>query len=785
LLNYGHVSFGGGEYDPAMYARTDIARYSIGLRTCRNFLISPQGGVSNRPGTYMVASTKNADKTARVVKFIYSQEQSYALEFGDSYVRFFTDQEQVMNGASPYEVATPWTEPDLEFLKFESSADVIYVTSPDFQTRTLSRYGELDWRLEYYESDDGPFMAQNLDDSMTMNASAITGTTTLNCASDYFDVLHVGSLFKLRHYVAGQIVSSSFGGTGVSSSITCFTTWRIISHGTWTGKFSIEKSIDGGTTWTNLRTFTSANDSNINTYGTEDIENNPEPFLLRLNMTAYTSGTCNVDLSADPFYQDGIVKCTAYQTAKKMTVTVLQDLAATTGVLSWNEGSWSNYRGWPAVCKFVQDRLAFSSTYSEQQTTWMTQTSNYVSFARNTTLLDTDGISVNLPTRQLNAINGLVALRKLIALTSSSEWTIGASSGNTLTPKSIEQLPQGYRGSSGVEPAMIGNECIFIQNGGKVVRNLQYQFAQDAFLGSDLNVLARHLFENHTIKEMAYQQSPNSILWCLRSDGLLLALTYMQEQEVIAWSHHDTDGEVESICVIPANGFDELWMVVKRVNGRYVERLTPRMLANEDGDVIMENQIFMDSAKTFAAGTEIKDLDHLEGQVVQILEGGIPLPQETITDGALPSMTMSAATVHVGLPYLSDLETLNIEVGLRDGTMQGRKMKIGVVTFRLTKTRGGWIGPNETNLYEAFPSIIDGKLFAEVAGYDDDILYDDPYTTYDGSPDPTTLFSGDIRLPLGGGYEDGGRVFYRQVQPLPVTINAIIPELAPGGPAGQ
>ena len=34
---------------------------------------------------------------------------------------------------------------------------------------------------------------------------------------------------------------------------------------------------------------------------------------------------------------------------------------------------------------------------------------------------------------------------------------------------------------------------------------------------------------------------------------------------------------IESICVIPSDGFDEIWMVVNRENGRFVERLVERI----------------------------------------------------------------------------------------------------------------------------------------------------------------------------------------------------------------
>lgn len=157
-------------------------------------------------------------------------------------------------------------------------------------------------------------------------------------------------------------------------------------------------------------------------------------------------------------------------------------------------------------------------------------------------------------------------------------------------------------------------------------------------------------------------------------------------------------------------------------------------------------------------------IGHLNGCTVAILADGEVLPQQVVTDGVI-TLNAAYAKVTVGLPYYSDLETLNIEVGLRDGTLQGRKVKIGNVLFRVENTLGGWVGPDEDTLYEAFPQAISEKQAA--AGMTD-----------------IDMFTGDIRIPLGAGYEDGGRVFYRQVDPLPVTINAIVPETTAGGPSG-
>ena len=875
---YGQFSFAGGEYSPNIYARVDIQKYATGLKTCKNFFIHPHGGASNRPGFKLAAPQGDETKKARVVPHIFSRTQAYTLEVGENYIRFFTDQGQIIvvgaaayvpatpyivndyvtysgttyrciqdgTGQQPdisplywtaqtaYEIYSPYVEADLPTLKFTSSADVIYITTSSYQTRTLTRYGETDWRLELFEPEDGPFIPENIISGLTMTASATTGAgVTITASSAYFESTNVGSLFKLTHYIEGQTATNNFTGVSIGSSIRAFTTWRLITHGTWTGKLKIEKSIDNGATWTALRTFTSANDFNPNTFGTEDVEINTEPFLVRVNMYSFTSGTCNCDLTTDAFYQSGVIKFTGYTSSVLMTGTVITAFGSTAATSIWTEGSWSDRRGWPAESTFHQDRLVFAATDFEPMTEWLSKAGEYTSFGRNaSTLLDTDSISVNLLSRQLNAINGLVPLENLISFTTASEWDISAQEG-VLTPTTIQAKAQSYRGSNGVNPVVIGNQLIYVQANGSVVRNFGYEFSSDSFNGTDLRILAEHLFNGHTISDIAYQQDNDSIVWLVRDDGILLAMTYLYEQEVIAWTHHETDGEVESVAVIPADGYDELWISVKRGNRRFIERMVQRLSSTDPQD-----QYFMDSgisydvpvvitgvtqaspgvvttatahgfsngdfvdisdivgmtelntnrykianvaAQTFElteedSGDDIdttgftayvsggnarkcfatfSGLDHLEGQMVAVLGNGAVFPQQEVIGGEI-TLTRVCSKVHIGLPYISDFETLNIEKSTNDGTIQGVAIKISNVTFRVLNSRGGWIGPNFDTLYEGF---IPERVRLGLA---------------------PRLFSGDIRLGLGAGYEDGGRVCYRQYDPLPVTITAVIPEVRIG-----
>ena len=826
------------------------------LRTCRNGIIHPTGGWSNRAGFRMVAQVKNnLTSGARSVKFIFSETQAYVLEFGDYYVRFYKNRSQILSGGSPYTVVTPYAIADVFDLNFEQSADTIYITHPSYQQRTLSRLADNNWSLELYAAFDGPFLDENTDTTSTITASAASGTgIVLTAAKDIFTTGHVGALWRLTHYVAAQKVTTAFASVTTSAAITCFTTWRLITHGTWTGSFQVEKSTDGGSTWTALQAFSSANDFNANTSGTEDPSINLKPFLIRVNMTAYSAGTANIDLSSDAHYNDGIAIVTAFTSTKQVTVTSKQDLIPLSASFTWAEGAWSDYRGWPRIARFFQDRLVFAGTTYQPMTEWMTMSGNYTSFRRNTiSLLASDGITTSLTSRQLNAINGLVAYKRLLCLTSGATWSVGPLSGSALSPTSVDQEVEEYYGSDGIPPVTIGNDTIYVQNFGKIVRNTVFQLQYNGFSGSDINVLARHLTKNRNIIAMDYQQNPDSIVWMVCDDGILLGLTYMREQEVVAWHHHDTNGLVESLCVIPGEDYDEVWIVVKRPNGRFIEVLEKRItddvrksyfvdngitfsderditgITNAspavvtvpshgyiDGDLVDINNVqgmtllnpdgtvdtvsgYQYSIRALTTDTfslyepetgdpidttglsayesggtagkayyEFSGLSWLIGQTVSILANGFVLPQITI-DADTITLSNAYSYLNIGQPYDSDLETLNIEIPVQAqplpiGSTQGRSVKVNNVLFRFENSRGGKIAPSEFDqygqemLYEAFI----------------------PERTSLGLCPP--LKSYDRRVPLGGGYRNGGRVFFRQSDPLPVTINEIIPEISIGGP---
>jgi len=239
-------------------------------------------------------------------------------------------------------------------------------------------------------------------------------------------------------------------------------------------------------------------------------------------------------------------------------------------------------------------------------------------------------------------------------------------------------------------------------------------------------------------------------------------MTYLREQEVIAWCQHETEGSLETMANIPAtdaNGlkYNQTWIGVQRGSYRYIEYMDHRLSTTNP-----EDQFFVDCGIIYDGepATIISGLDHLEGREVAVLADGNVISSYgntmTVTGGQI-ILNVAASKVIIGLPYYSDIETLNIDASLNDGTIQGKVSRVSKVVMRVLNSRGGYMGPDFDNLTE---------------------IADNFRTNYDTS---LALYTGDLKHTMGGGYSDGGRMCVRQYDPLPLTILALIPTFAVGG----
>ena len=357
------------------------------------------------------------------------------------------------------------------------------------------------------------------------------------------------------------------------------------------------------------------------------------------------------------------------------------------------------------------------------------------------TLLSTDSLSVRLASTKLNAITAVAVLNKLLIFTVGSEWTLSCN--GALSLDNIELVQQSERGSYSTAPVLVGNRAVFIQARGSVLRDLVYDYSTASYTGDDLTLRAKHLFFNQTITQLAYAQEPDTLLWCITADGQLFSLTYIPEQGIYAWTHHQTAGSFISICTLANQGQDELWMAVLRGETIFIERMSKRLPEKS-----AQSGVFLDSSISVynaTPSTQITGLSHLEGKTVCALADGNVVSNLTVSSGAI-TLPQAASDVHVGLAYESFLETLPVA----NTTALERKQRYVSARVQLLDSRGGYVGINADTATELVQR------------------------TNEAYNAPISLQTGSYTVSLPMRHTQEPSVLITQKDPLPLTVLGII-----------
>lgn len=730
------TSFNAGEFGPELDGRVDVGKYGSACSRMENFIPLIQGPARRRSGTRFVAEVKDSADRTWLARFEFNTEQAYVLEFGDLYIRFFTDNGVLESSPGvPLEVVTPWSAANLVnadgtfALSMVQSGDVLYICHPSFAPRKLSRLGATSWTLATLTPEGGPFEDYDPDETITVYASAATGTgVTLTASSATFASTDVGRLFYLEQKKANAITQWE-----TAKSITANDLRR-----------------SDGKTYKALNTATTGNVKPTHTSGAEYDGNSGVQWEFQ-----------------DPGY--GWVQITGYTSSTVVTCTVLSQLPDQVVLVGnattrWAFGAWGSAPGYPSHVTFFRNRLVFARAID--RSLWFSVAGDYENFKDRDSggLITADSaITLTVESDDSNQIQYLVPAAALIIGTAGGEHTCSEQTdADPFGPANAKVVKASDFGSRGVQPVRVGESILFVQRSGRKLREISYDALQDGYKSLDMSVLAPHLVpKGKTIRQMAYQKEPHSILWVARDDGLLIGFTFNREQYTEppfgGWHRHPVGGSgiVESLVSVPSpgNDRDDLWMVVRRtINGstkRYVEYMEAEFEAGDD----QADAFYVDCGLTYdgSPATTISGLGHLEGKTVDVLADGATHPQEVVASGAI-TLDRAASVVHVGLPCPAKLATMRTNAGAADGTAQGKTKRITRMKVRLLGTLGGKMGPSETEL--------------------DEILFRSSGDAMDAA---VPVYTGDKELPWRGGYEKDGVVWYVNDQPLPATLVAIMP----------
>jgi hypothetical protein len=657
---YAITDFSSGEASPRIESRVTERRYASSCKTMLNFRGLGQGPAQYCAGTEYVESTKTPGDRVWLMDFRYSPDQSYILEFGDQYVRFWRDHGQLLSGGSPLEVATPYVLADLTSakgtfaLRFFQSGDSLFIVHPSYWPRELQRVTGTSWTLTRFMPDDGPFMDENTT-ATTVYASASSGSITLTASANIFAATDVDSLFYLE---AESITTPPWraGETGIAASAGRRVDLRVY-----------RESGVGGTAGTATPTHTTgaANDGS-------------------LTWTYEHAGA-------------GWVRITGYTSGTQVTATVLQTLpvnvigAGNTTTL-WAYGAWSDTNGYPSQVSIFRERLVF-----EQDLTFQFSEAGVLrAFGTKTAgeITAANGFTRKLYGDGLGQVQWVHSGANLEIGTAGGELTIQEiTTSDPFGPENASVVARTRYRSLNMAALPVNDVTLFIQPSGRKLREWFFDFSRDSFRGPDMTFVSEHITKPGIV-QLAYCAEPVSTIYAVRSDGVLLQMTYERENEVVGWSRRQIGGGgfVESIASIPNpdDGTDDLWLIVRRtINGataRYVEWMHQPL---EEGDDIADGW-YLDSAVRYdgAATTGISGLGHLEGATVRVLADGFTHPELTVASGAI-TLNFAAAKVLVGFSYPGLIETQRPEADRRMGSSIGAAQRYSHMVVDLQASGAG------------------------------------------------------------------------------------------------
>lgn len=744
-------SFAGGEITPEMHGRSELSKFQTGLKTCRNFTVLPHGPAARRPGFRFLLEARDSTRAVSLVPFVFAADQAVMLEFGHQYVRFHTTGGTVLEAAKNITAITQ-ASPGVMTIPAHGWAnnDWVYLQGIGGMTGLNGRFVKLAGvTTDTFNMRDAGGAAIDTSDLPAFTsggtASRVYTLTSPYTSTDLERVIYGqdSDVLTLTHPTRSTRELRRSGATSWAFSVVSFASTTPVP--TSVAATPTVAQNENKTIQTYVCTTVEAD------LVTESVASAEVTALNNLTLAGnYNAITFDPPATGRRIYvykkRGGVFGYIGQTTTGSLVddnITPDTTLAPPEVLISTNGGA----DDYPQAVTHFERRRWFAGTVAKPQTIWATRNGTMSNLSSSIPSRDDDAMEFRIAASQQNAIRHLVPLVDLVALTVGGEFRVFADGGPAISPGTLSIKPQGFSGASTVQPALTESSALYVQAQGSRVRELAYEAnGTGRFSSVDASILAPHLFNGYTIKRLAYARAPEPTLWAVRSDGVLLGLTYVPDQQVYGWHQHTTDGVFESVAVIPDGLEDVLFAVVRRVvdgrTVRYIEWLSPRVFTQQ------ADAFFVDSGLTYrgAPADVIGGLWHLEGKAVSVLADGGVIGGLEVADGQI-TLPYEAAVVHVGLGYVSDLVTLPLAYESAPASGQGAQKNVSDVFLRVTQSSLVKVGPDFEHLTE-YPAR----------------AVSDPY----GSP--PELRTGELALSIDPDWNTDGCVCVRQADPLPLTI---------------
>lgn len=466
--------------------------------------------------------------------FKVSENLSFVIEFGDKYIRFYTNRGILLDvQGNIYEISSPYSAENLKKLKTLQGGDYLYLFHPDFPIKTLGRYANTDWRIEDFELKSGPWDFVNTTEN-ALKISAVSGNITITADQALFSETDAGRLVRITNLnntkKAWQADKDVAAGAILYSD----------------GKYY--QALAAGKTGTLKPTHTEGSQSDGSV-------------SFKFLHTGY-----------------GVAKITKYLNAKQVEARVISefpdDLVLNSSTY-WELGLLHNGMSYPIDGAFYRNRFCFLLNHNGMPKVCFSCSEDFNNFAdkEHGEILATSSFTVSVSGAEYNDGQWLCSASVLFVGTSSGEYYIAPeTSSESFGPENSDINNISFYGSKNIHPVKIGAHIIFVSASGTTLRDIVYSYATDSYEPADISLCYKHLLQSG-ITGMIYQESPDKILWLTVNDGRLIGITFSAEQEVNGAHQHFVGGNVKNFAVIstPDNNTEDLWLEVEReINGETV-----------------------------------------------------------------------------------------------------------------------------------------------------------------------------------------------------------------------
>lgn len=349
----------------------------------------------------------------------------------------------------------------------------------------------------------------------------------------------------------------------------------------------------------------------------------------------------------------GRVKITDYVSATQLRARTIIPFYTTSAFGSWQyihgyEPAWSNARGWPRTCVFVQQRLCFGGSRDMPNTLWLSRVGDYGNFD-NIGNYDNDAIEWPLLTN--SAIVGMVEQRNLHVFTSQEEWVVPE---NSYTPSKFKVAKYNENGCwARTRPIVYENSVLVIEKKGRnlymhgytdegwVSRNISLYFQ---YKGSPIDLV----IEKNSVKDKG------DFLYVLLDNGEMCVQALGLSENINAPCIFKTEGKILSVCCVD----EDVYLIVHRGTNVFVERIVDNQVDGEMKPQVVDGVIY--------------GLGDYSGKRVYVKQGN-KIAIKTVSEyGEIEVPSFVNDVVSVGLPFKYKLRSNPINIGGRTGSVRKR-----------------------------------------------------------------------------------------------------------------